>query len=645
METGKNHTERVSAQAYADSARYTRLGATASLVWHIRLSSKFLRPRGHPINPLSAAESAGLPSLDFVKAAAALHSPPHETDNISSMYTSHGSALSDFDVEDHINIESFASSLSLHELFDMVPDQASSISAIPMSRLPSLNDAVRDSLGRSTGVSIGLTLSGLLSNLEIRKYRAGQAETLRAALSRQHVFSLLPVGSGKTKIIEALCKTRRTDLILLVVPLRALESQHIQALRSQGIRASSVRDMLRNLVNPQDRAQIQCLVGSPEDFVRPGVKQLLCTDRDLRSRLYSCICDEAHTLLRWKKFRPQFPAISWLTEAFPRLPYVLLSGTMSDDLVKKTALLLGISSFFIIRPSSMVENPRLRLDIDLRYKFTLPADMFERISCLTAEAAVFPVGSISMAFVPTKSSGVGLFKALCAATHGDPEVYVAFVCAGSDECIEHGYRGVPAQNQSVINRDADNDPYQPPIVRPDTYNPDPNAMLPQDIILQNFKISKARTKILISTSFLSHGIHMSEVDRVVHIGMATSAEDFWQEAGRAGRVKTGVSLLLPNDMIADSWEASASMTEIVLPSGLVEQSAFRTGYQLPLVAPPPARDSTTKCSLDAAAETSSTPTCLRYLLSRLLHEESAMSDPQHNCCHNLKQPLELEGFV
>jgi ATP-dependent DNA helicase RecQ len=306
-------------------------------------------------------------------------------------------------------------------------------------------------------------------------FRPGQLRAVRAALAGRSALVVLPTGGGKS-VCYQIPALILDGLAVVVSPLISLMQDQVGAARSRGIWASA----LTSASSAAERQQVL------DDVSGGGLKLLYLAPERLmngevigalrRARPSLLAVDEAHCVSEWGlDFRPAYRRIGLARLALGRPPTLALTATATrdvrDDIVE--CLRLGL----VERIVGSFDRPNLFLAA--RYV----RDEEERHDALLA--MLRPFRGPTLVYVPSRRLAERWARSL-----GSAGVVAAPYHAG----LEHSVRcGI--QHQFLANR----------------------------------------LECVVATTAFGLGIDKADVRRVIHLGLATSLEAYYQEAGRAGR--------------------------------------------------------------------------------------------------------------
>lgn len=158
-------------------------------------------------------------------------------------------------------------------------------------------------------------------------FRGRQLEVITAILNRRDVLAVMPTGAGKSVCYQipacAAGKGGHPALVLVITPLRALMHDQVNQLNARGIPAA----LIDSATGREDYARIQqgvrngtvrLLYVSPERLTAPGFVRYC---QSIRIRLIAV--DEAHCVFQWgQDFRPDYLGIADFIDQLPERPVV-----------------------------------------------------------------------------------------------------------------------------------------------------------------------------------------------------------------------------------------------------------------------------------------------------------------------------------
>ena len=182
-----------------------------------------------------------------------------------------------------------------------------------------------------------------MKKLGIANLRPQQEAPMEAILNNEDVIVLMPTSGGKSLLYRLPAVMEPGSLTLVISPLKALQLDQVDALRSKGIRAAvlnsdlSVAEHSSVLEDMTRRGGLLYL--APEQLQNMAVADALRT-----ANLTRIAVDEAHTLPQAKDdFRKAYGKIGSFIDSLPRHPQVIaLTATATRNDVARIRKSLGI---------------------------------------------------------------------------------------------------------------------------------------------------------------------------------------------------------------------------------------------------------------------------------------------------------------
>ncbi len=352
-------------------------------------------------------------------------------------------------------------------------------------------------------------------------FRPDQLEPLVEVLSGRDCAVLLPTGAGKSLIYQ-LAGICLAGPVLVIDPLVALIEDQAQGLRDHGFdrlaeisRFTSMRGLTAQAIGDLAAARLQFVFVAPERLQSPGFRSALRTLSHSGTPVALAVIDEAHCVSEWgHDFRPAYLGLGRVVREFCRGPsgrppaLLALTGTASRVVLKDLVRELEIaptSENSIVRPTSF-DRAELNFQVINAAPDEAEAALIGAIKAMprkfrVAEREFFtPRGNRTysgIVFCPHVNGRHGILNVAEAIgpTIGGP---VVFYSGGAPK----DWDGEEWENRKRSNA-------------------------------QHFKGNQV--PVLVATKSYGMGIDKPNVRFVVHYGLPSSIESFYQEVGRAGR--------------------------------------------------------------------------------------------------------------
>ncbi|ESU26948.1 ATP-dependent DNA helicase RecQ [Flavobacterium limnosediminis JC2902] len=351
-------------------------------------------------------------------------------------------------------------------------------------------------------------------------FREPQEAIIQSVLEGKDTFALLPTGGGKS-ICFQVPTMMKPGICLVISPLIALMKDQIQNLEKRNIKAIA----LTGGISSDETIDLldNCQFGNYKFlYLSPERLQsdwILERIKGLPINLIAI--DEAHCVSQWgHDFRPAYLKISKLKEHFPKVPFLALTATATTRVQDDISTQLGLESPVFFKKSFAREN--------IAYM------VFE------AEDKLFRIKQIL-----TKNPEPSIIYVRNRKACHDVSAQVAAM--GFKSTFYHG--GL-TQKEKVKNM---------------------QSWLLEDV------------QVMVATNAFGMGIDKPNVRTVIHIQLPENLENYYQEAGRAGRNDAkafAVLLLAPSDIqTTESQFLSVLPDKIFLKEVYIKlNNYFQVGY-------------------------------------------------------------------
>ena len=303
-------------------------------------------------------------------------------------------------------------------------------------------------------------------------FRLLQEEIIKSFLSGNDTIGLLPTGGGKSITFQVPALIF-DGLTIVVSPLISLMKDQVDNLFDRGIRAVYFHSGLtrRETKLAIDRCRLEKVKLA---YVSPErLKQKTFIDEMRQWRVSAIVVDEAHCISQWGyDFRPSYLAICDLRTLFPDVPVLALTASATPDVVADIADKLALKSPQIFSKSFAREN-------------------------------------ISYIVRRDEHKEGRLLKVLLN-TSGTSIVYVRSRRRSRELAATLRTAGISA----------------------DYYHA---GLSPEEKADRQDKWKSGAIRVIVATNAFGMGIDKPDVRVVVHYDLPSSLEEYYQEAGRAGR--------------------------------------------------------------------------------------------------------------
>ncbi len=339
------------------------------------------------------------------------------------------------------------------------------------------------------------------------KLREGQMEAVTEILGGHDCAVLLPTGGGKSMIYQlaGLCMPGVT---LVVDPIIALIEDQIEGLHSHGIdRCIGISTENKNLQSELGNAYFAFV--APERLQRQDFRDKL-TETCQLAPVNIAVIDEAHCVSEWgHDFRTAYlnfgATLRRVCKSADPPPLLALTGTASRPVLKDMLHQLGISQ---ARENSVVRpNTFDRKELNFRVIRTNPDN---RAAKFTGELGALP-GRFGAKKASFFTPGIGY-----------PGIVFIRTVTGK-KGITPTWKHVKEIHPSVVVYSGS---------APDGFAPNKWTEKKRKFAA-DFKQDRANT--MVATNAFGMGIDKSNIRWVIHYGLPSSIEAYYQEVGRAGR--------------------------------------------------------------------------------------------------------------
>lgn len=299
-----------------------------------------------------------------------------------------------------------------------------------------------------------------------------QEDIIASVLSKRDTIALLPTGGGKSLCYQ-IPAIAQEGIGLVVSPLVALMKDQVSQLKQKGIKALAIPSGIP--LSELDALLDNCIYGNYKMlYVSPErLQQELVIERIKQMNISLIAVDEAHCISQWgHDFRPAYLDIYKLRVLKPEVPIIALTATAKANVVTDISKQLKLENQAFFKDSFNRPN--------LTYTVTYATDKNYRLEQLLSNTQ-------SSALVYVRSRKATMLTAHFLQSKGISATYY------------HG--GLTKQERTKHHSQWMNNSIQ----------------------------------VMVGTNAFGMGIDKKDVDIVIHTEIPDSIENYFQEAGRAGR--------------------------------------------------------------------------------------------------------------
>lgn len=338
-------------------------------------------------------------------------------------------------------------------------------------------------------------------------FRPRQEEIIMSVLDGRDTLGLLPTGGGKSITFQVPAMVFE-GITVVVTPLISLMKDQVDNLRAAGIRAVCLHS---GLSRAEHRLALdRCRLGKTKlMYVSPEKLQSATFIDQLRSMDVSfLVVDEAHCISQWGyDFRPSYLKISLIRELFPDIPVLALTASATPVVVDDIMDKLGFKERNVYARSFSRDN----LSYIVRNDFDKERRLINVLSNTSGSAIVY-----------------------VRSRRRTREIADMLVRNGISADYYHAGLDATEKNEKQNNWKTDG------------------------------------VRVMVATNAFGMGIDKPDVRTVVHYDIPSSLEEYYQEAGRAGRDgKEAFAVLLVSR--ADKGRLTRMLSEMFPPKDFIRR--------------------------------------------------------------------------
>ncbi|CAM4146931.1 MULTISPECIES: ATP-dependent DNA helicase RecQ [Flavobacterium] len=319
-------------------------------------------------------------------------------------------------------------------------------------------------------------------------FRAPQEEIINTVLAGNDTFALLPTSGGKSVCFQVPAMVLE-GICIVVSPLIALIKDQVQNLQKKNIKAIALLGGISQ--NEIIELLDNCQFGDYKFlYLSPErLQQDWIIDRLKQLPVNLIAVDEAHCISQWgHDFRPSYLKIGQLKTHFPKVPFLALTASATNRVEKDIINNLKLENPKIFRKSFARDN--------LAFHVIKTEDKFYKINQILKKNT-----QPSIIYVRNRKACVENTNRLTA--------------LGISSTYFHG--GLSSKEKETN----------------------------MSLWMQN------KVQVIVATNAFGMGIDKPDVKTVIHIQLPENLENYYQEAGRAGRNNQkafGILLISPGDI-------------------------------------------------------------------------------------------------
>lgn len=385
----------------------------------------------------------------------------------------------------------------------------------PEAQIPIIPELALDESAAEWGLS--QLLRGIFAKAN---FRPGQLDALQEILGGNDCVVLQHTGAGKSLIYQ-LAGFCVPGPVLIVDPIIALMEDQVRSLRSVGVdRAERISghttqmELTIPIINSVRAGQIRFVFVSPERLQIDAFRQALRSLATSVNPVALAVIDESHCVSEWgHDFRPAYLGIGRLIRSVcrsnedPALPLLALTGTASKPVLKDMLHQLAIDPR---RENAIIRTENFdRPELEFCVLAALPAksedalaEAFERVPQVFGQEpaeffALGPEACPGIVYCPHVNGKFGMIQISDLVRKSTGAAVQIYSGKRPKE-----FEGEDWNSQKRANAD---------------------------------KFMRDELNILVATKAFGMGIDKPNVRFVVHYGLPSSIESYYQEVGRAGR--------------------------------------------------------------------------------------------------------------
>ena len=357
-------------------------------------------------------------------------------------------------------------------------------------------------------------------------FRKGQEDIIQSILSGRDALAVMPTGAGKS-ICYQVPALLLPGITLVISPLISLMQDQVKSLNEAGIHAAFINSSLTEIqiaraLDLALKGTYKIIYVAPERLESAGFLQFA-----VQGEISMVTVDEAHCISQWgQDFRPSYLKIIDFIGHLPKRPIVsAFTATATEEVKTDIECILKLEDPSVVVTGFDRENLYYRVE-----------------------------------HVPTKHKDGFVVDHIAGHTNESGIIY----CATR--------KNVDALYETLFKQGI-------PVVRYHAGMDNRTRKLSQDDFIYD------RAQVIVATNAFGMGIDKSNVRFVIHYNMPQSMENYYQEAGRAGRDGENAQCILlfsAQDVIVNKFLLDQKEFEDV-DNGEIELIKQRDAYRLQVI--------------------------------------------------------------
>ncbi|MAW65626.1 MAG: recombinase RecQ [Flavobacteriales bacterium] len=303
-------------------------------------------------------------------------------------------------------------------------------------------------------------------------FRSAQKIVIQQALSGNDVLALLPTGAGKSICFQVPALCK-DGICIVISPLIALMNDQVGQLKHRGIKA----EFISTGMSPKqiDYVLDNCIYGETKFlYLSPErLNSIFVKERLKLMNINFIAVDEAHCISQWgHDFRPAYRSVMQIRDWAPKASMIAVTATATKKVSNDIQLQLNFNKQNVIKTSFERKN----IFFESHHTENKIPSLIHYVKDLTGSGIIY---------IRSRKISEEISRQLNL----------------KDISSEYYHAGLPIQERKNIED----------------------------------RWKKNSTQIIVATNAFGMGIDKSDVRFVVHFGLPNSLEEYYQEAGRAGR--------------------------------------------------------------------------------------------------------------